>query len=352
MVNYTYDALGNRMIAEDNQTLTNYAVNNLNQYTQVGNDQFYTYDDNGNLTNDGVWTFGYDNEKHLISASKDGFSIQYKYDAMGRRIEKNVNCGTITRYIYSGQDLIEERDGNNNVTAKYIYAGGIDNPVKVVRGANVYYFQKDAVGNVMALTNESGNIVESYLYDAFGKPKIRNENGELIDRPSTPFLFAGREYDFETGLYHYRSRVYSPVLGRFYQMDPIGFGGGDFNLYKYAKNNPLSYTDPNGTNPVAGALAFLAEQLVQMMMSQCGSIKCQETCKLCCAGAGVASGALLVAAVTGLLLSCAGPWAPICTLAVVAASIVALANFKQGLESCKASCNSLPKEAPPDCCKL
>jgi RHS repeat-associated protein len=55
-----------------------------------------------------------------------------------------------------------------------------------------------------------------------------------------------REYDFETGLYFYRARYYDPRAGRFITKDPIGFGGGDVNLYGYVKNNPISRTDPFG----------------------------------------------------------------------------------------------------------
>ncbi|MEI8122542.1 MAG: RHS repeat-associated core domain-containing protein, partial [bacterium] len=243
-VTYTYDALGNRSVMLDNLTLTNYTVNNLNQYTQVDLNSF-TYDTNGNLTGDGTWTFGYDQEGHLITADKSGTSVSYKYDALGRRIGKNVN-GTITQYVYSGQDLIEERDGSNNITAKYVYAGGIDNPVEVIKGTNAYFFQQDALGNVTALTNSSGAIVESYTYDVFGKPKTKDGSGNTIDIPSTPFLFTGREYDPETGLYHYRSRAYSPKLGRFLQMDSIGFGGEDLNLYRYVSNNSVNSIDPLG----------------------------------------------------------------------------------------------------------
>jgi len=244
-VTYTYDALGNRTVVLDNLTLTNYSVNNLNQYTQIDLNNSYTYDTNGNLTGNGLWTFGYDREGHLVSASKSGTSVSYKYDALGRRTEKNVN-GTVTKFVYSGQDLIEERDGSDNVTAKYIYAGGIDNPVEVIKATGSYFFQQDALGNVTALTNSSGSIIESYTYDAFGKPKIKDGGGNLIDIPSTPFLFTGREFDAESGLYHYRSRAYSSELGRFLQIDSIGFSGGDTNLYRYVANNPVRYIDPLG----------------------------------------------------------------------------------------------------------
>ena len=59
-------------------------------------------------------------------------------------------------------------------------------------------------------------------------------------------MFTGREYDSETGLYFYRARYYDPKIGRFISEDPIGFQGGDLNLYAYVRNNPVNRTDPYG----------------------------------------------------------------------------------------------------------
>ena len=59
-------------------------------------------------------------------------------------------------------------------------------------------------------------------------------------------MFTGREYDSETGLYFYRARYYDPAIGRFISEDPIGFSGGDLNLYAYVRNNPVKYKDPLG----------------------------------------------------------------------------------------------------------
>ncbi len=60
------------------------------------------------------------------------------------------------------------------------------------------------------------------------------------------FGFTGREFDAESDLYYYRARYYNPASGRFLTADPIGFAGGDTNLYRYVKNNPINRTDPLG----------------------------------------------------------------------------------------------------------
>ena len=245
-VTYDYDAVGNRTSVTDNGNSSTYTTNNLNQYTAVSGTN-YTYSMRGDLTGDGTWTYGYDYEGHLVSASKTGEAVTYKYDAQGRRIEKDINGVASAKYVYSGQNLIEERNGTGStVTASYVYAGGIDQPVKVIKGTNTYYFQQDALGNVTSLTDSTGSLVEQYSYDVYGQPTIKDGSGNVKTTALTPFLFTGREYDSETGLYHYRSRAYSPMLGRFLQPDSINFNGGDVNLYRYVGNNPVNFTDPMG----------------------------------------------------------------------------------------------------------
>ena len=245
-VTYAYDAVGNRTSVNDSAgASTTYTTNNLNQYTAAGGTN-YTYTARGDLKGDGTWTYGYDYEGHLISASKAGTSVTYAYDMKGRRSGKAVNGVAAAQYVYNGNNLIEQRDGSGNVTASYVYAGGIDHPVAVNTGGATYYFQQDALGNVTALTAATGALVEQYSYDVYGAPTIKDGGGNVKNTAMTPFLFTGREYDQETGLYHYRTRAYSPSVGRFLQPDSIRFQGGDINLYRYARNNTISWNDPQG----------------------------------------------------------------------------------------------------------
>jgi RHS repeat-associated protein len=106
----------------------------------------------------------------------------------------------------------------------------------VTNGVSKYFLQ-DHLGSTAALTNSSGSVIESATYDSFG-----NATGNL----STRYQFTGREYDNAIGLTYYRARWYSSELGRFVSEDPIGFGGGDVNLFGYVGNNPQNYVDPSG----------------------------------------------------------------------------------------------------------
>jgi RHS repeat-associated protein len=110
-----------------------------------------------------------------------------------------------------------------------------------------YYYHYDGLGSVSEITNENGEVVEQYEYSVFGKPVIKDSKGTVLteSKIGNIFMYTGRKYITETGLYDYRRRTYSPELGRFLQRDPLGFGD-DVNLYRYVGNNPVNYVDPWG----------------------------------------------------------------------------------------------------------
>jgi RHS repeat-associated protein len=87
-----------------------------------------------------------------------------------------------------------------------------------------------------------------YYSDAFGTPTFKNGSGATLagTTTGTRFLFTGREWLSQFGLYDYRNRTYSAAFGRFVEKDPIGFRAGDLNLYRYVFNNPALRIDPSG----------------------------------------------------------------------------------------------------------
>ena len=111
--------------------------------------------------------------------------------------------------------------------------------IEVADSNAVYYYHFDALGSVVALSDSSGDTVQTYEYSVYGQVAV-----EDADHPN-PYMFAGRRFDIETGLYYNRARYYNPYTGRFLQADPIGYGAG-MNMYVYCGNNSLNYVDPSG----------------------------------------------------------------------------------------------------------
>ena len=169
---------------------------------------------------------------------EDGSIVNYEYDGLGRRIEKEVDS-VVTQYIYDNEDILLELDGSNNIVARYTHGLGIDEPLIVEKGGQSFFYHADDLGSITELTDTLDTIVQSYTYSSFGKIESQLDPAFI-----QPYTFTARELDSETGLYHYRARYYDPATGRFLQQDPIGFAGGDLNLYAYVGSNPLIFTDP------------------------------------------------------------------------------------------------------------
>ncbi len=248
-VQYSMDALGNRTAVNTNGVETQYTSDNMNAYTAITGGQNMTlqYDSNGNLISDGNHTYQYNYNNRLISVD-NGATATYKYDALNRRIQKSVaSTGSATNYYYSCDQAIEEHDANDAVLATYIFGVSIDDAIQMQRGGNTYYYHKNHLGSVVALTDAGGNIVERYEYDPYGQPLFFDANDNALSQSAVgnTILFTGRDYDAETGLYYYRARTMHPGLGRFMQHDPLMYIDG-YNLYSYVGNNPTNYIDYSG----------------------------------------------------------------------------------------------------------
>ncbi|WP_080408543.1 glycohydrolase toxin TNT-related protein, partial [Burkholderia ubonensis] len=214
---------------------------------------------------------------------------RYYYDALGRRIAKEVN-GERTVYGWDG-DVLAYESGEQGST-HYLYEAGSfvpmvqyvsasvaglatpvhgdgdrylpeDDPLqrmpKRVGDAHAFYYHCDQIGTPQLLTDDDGEVVWEASYKAWGQVQ------QVIARASkaagvvagNSLRFPGQQFDEETGLHYNRHRYYDPNSGRFVSKDPIGLAGG-INVYQYAPN-PISWTDPLGLARCASNPATVAQ---------------------------------------------------------------------------------------------
>lgn len=227
--------------ADDPGTIYTYGYNDPaqpknNRLISEGSNS-YLYDDEGQLKTAGASQYVFDYAHRLSSA---GDQLSNYYDGSGKRI-LSVRNGIITRYIYDKfGNLIAEADGNNVITGYYIYGAGL--LAKITSTGEIYNYHFNQIGSTVAITDKDQTIVNKYSYDPFGSVL---EETEGIDQP---FKFVGQfgVMAEDNGLYYMRARYYDAKIGRFIREDPIGFEGGDVNLYAYAGNNPVNGIDPSG----------------------------------------------------------------------------------------------------------
>ena len=277
---YFYDSIGNR--TSSSSALGNlvsvthsYTANGLNQYDYVDSTAL-TYDADGNLTGDGRYSYAYDCENRLVSATPTSpqfgdFAMENAYDHRSRRVQKTV-------WIYDGEDWLFDRqhtfvwDGWNIVLERIDYAdfdvrfieyywgddlsgseqgaGGVGGLLAVSCDGTFYVPFYDCNGNIMGYVDEFGNVVARYAYDPFGKV-VTSFGGTASPAAYHPsnldfyFGFSTKYHDREVGLIAYQLRSYSPRLGRWLNRDPIEEEGG-VNLYGFVDNEVVYRIDAYG----------------------------------------------------------------------------------------------------------
>jgi len=206
-----------------------------NSQITFGNQQL-SYDQNGNLTSDGVNTYSWNARDQLNTITGNALSASLQYDALGRRTNKTVN-GTPLNYLYDGASIVKELSGTTSVADNL--TDGFDRIFNRSDATGNRVPLTDVQGSTLSLSDSNGALETDYTYAPFGQTTSTGASS------SNSSKFVGREDD-GTGLYFNRARFYSPTLQRFINEDPIGYGGGDANVYAYANNDPINLSDGLG----------------------------------------------------------------------------------------------------------
>ncbi len=244
--NFTYDNIGNLSIDGS------WTFNGRNQITSTNspNCSSFDYDDAGNMTKRvcvGVtWDYDYDVLNQLVEVKKNGAVIaEYTYNPLGNRVAEKVN-GTIRRFVWRSGHLLYEVNDGGSLRREYTWGVGQNDLVAVrnwVVSGDTYYVVQDRMRSVRGLVKRNGTWAMSLRYRAYG------EQSDSTGSVSFPlrFRWQGAMYDEATGLYYMNARYYDPQLGRFLTEDPIGRAGGS-NLYAFVGGDPMSRRDPSGTD--------------------------------------------------------------------------------------------------------
>jgi RHS repeat-associated protein len=248
---YSFDANGNRLTKTTASGTETGTYDDQDRMLTYGG-ATYTYTDNGDLKTktdtSGTTTYEYDALSNLRRVDlPDGRVIEYVIDGQNRRVGKKVDGVLERAWIYDGQlTPIAELDGSGTVISRF--EGGT-----MMRGGVTYRVISDHLGSPRVIVDAStGAVVQRMDFDEFGNMMSETNGG------FQPFGFASGMFDRETGLTRFGARDYDPHTGRWTAKDPIGFGGGDPNLYGYVFIDPVNTIDTTGLS-VEGAISTVVD---------------------------------------------------------------------------------------------
>ena len=247
---YTYDKNSNRLTKTVDGAVTSYAYNELNQLVSETGIS-YEYDLNGNLVKktEGkqTTTYTYNAQNRLIRVTvQSGQQVnveEYRYDYAGNRIAKVTELGTINYLVDTNgalSQVLAEYDENGSL--KTHYTRGEELISQERNGVKSYYLY-DGFDSVRMLTDDEGNVTDTYTFDAFGN--LTDSTGDT----ENSYLYRGEQFDSFTGLYYLRARYMNPSTGTFITMDEYAgsvFEPVSLHKYLYANANPVMFSDPSG----------------------------------------------------------------------------------------------------------
>ena len=276
---YNYDSIGNFTSNRLRGSWSQFASNELNEYTSIADDNplLLAHNVDGNLLTNGIWSYTYDSENRLATIlSNDVHVVSYKYDAFSRRVSSMEDSMTrldffdswkvIQTSAVSEQGIIQ--NGNwwgKDLLSTLNGSGGIGGLLSVRHDGNMLVPGYDSNGNIVDYQNLSGEVKASYAYGVFGS--IQTMSGSLS--ALLPIRFSTKPS--EHSLSYYGHRFYSAEFGRWNTRDKIEESGG-FNLFSFCHNRSLFMFDRLGL--IEGSVATSGWSITG---AGCGQVNQQTT---------------------------------------------------------------------------
>ncbi len=324
---YTYDNAGNIKSKKVRNLTTGVVASNNTYYysssawgdmlTAFGSTGQITYDAIGNpLTYNNGTTYHFTWEgRQLTRAAVGNYNYTFTYNDEGIRTSKTLPSGTCVEYVLNGSQIVAEMTDTYTIVYMYDASGspiGMKHRLSSYAAGvfNIFWFEKNLQGDIVAVYNSDGVKCISYIYDAWGKilkTTTHNSTGTNAYASRNPFRYRGYYYDVDLRLYYLQSRYYDPNTCRFISPDtaavltatPIALT--DKNLYAYCDNNPVTRVDGDGEfwNVIIGAAVGATVSLVSAIISEIieGEIEWKDIGQIAISTAiGAAEGALIAVA--------------------------------------------------------
>ncbi len=206
--------------------------------------------------NGSAYTFTWEGRR-LVEANTATKKMLFTYNDDGIRTSKTVDGVTHT-YQLNGSQIVSEQWGDKLLVYLYDASGA---PIGMmyrttsyaINSFDVFWFEKNLQGNIVAVYNGAGTKVATYTYnDAWGNHSVSYTNGGgSTGAQYNPFRYRGYYYDTDLGMYYLQSRYYDPNTCRFINADvyiSTGYGIIGNNMFAYCNNIPTCYSDPEGTD--------------------------------------------------------------------------------------------------------
>jgi RHS repeat-associated protein len=174
-------------------------------------------------------------------------TITYQQNALNQRVAKLIDGQVVEKYLWADlTTLLAVYDAHDNLKQRFEYADSRMPVAMTDNNGTKYYLHYDQVGSLRAISrvlspDNTFEVVKEISYDTYGNILTDSNTSFTV-----PFGFAGGLYDSDTKLTRFGYRDYDAYTGKWTAKDPIGFSGGDSNLYGYVLQDPVNFVDPSG----------------------------------------------------------------------------------------------------------